>query len=260
MQELADETNQIYQLLVPPSADILPGENRMVFGLFDNEGRFVADLDLTLHYGSSADSAPKEQVDVLFMDEGLDDKAFYSAMIDVDSPGEWPVLIVEQGTDEMQGAGSIITVKESSEVPQVGDKAPVVATPTTHDHLGVPDICTREPEGPMHDISLDEALANDKPTVVALATPAFCSSRTCGPVVEQVLGVHAEHADNANFIHIEVWEDVNEGIFLEAFEAWNLTSEPWVFVIDADGVIQARFEGPVTTSEISDALEALLEA
>ena len=261
MQDLADETNQIYQLLLPSGADIVPGTNRVIFAIFDNEGEFVRDLDLSLYYGPDTGSEPTGPAEVIFESEGLADNAFYRAELELDSPGEWPVLIVENGTEEKQGAGSELTVKESSAVPQVGDKAPEVATPTTHDHLGVPDICTSEPEDPLHYISLDAALRNDKPSVVVLGTPAFCSSRLCGPVVDQVVKVWDDvGAEAANFIHIEVYIDVNENTFLKSFEAWTLNSEPWVFAIDGDGIIRSRFEGPVTPGEISEALGVVLEA
>jgi hypothetical protein len=43
------------------------------------------------------------------------------------------------------------------------------------------------------------------------------------------------------------------------FRAWGLASEPWVFVIDREGIIRARLgEGPACASEIEDALRPLL--
>jgi hypothetical protein len=42
------------------------------------------------------------------------------------------------------------------------------------------------------------------------------------------------------------------------YSAWGLKSEPWLFVIDKAGVIWARSEGPVVTSEITAALQPLL--
>ena len=42
------------------------------------------------------------------------------------------------------------------------------------------------------------------------------------------------------------------------YSAWGLKSEPWLFVIDKAGVIRARSEGPVVTSEITAALQPLL--
>jgi hypothetical protein len=39
---------------------------------------------------------------------------------------------------------------------------------------------------------------------------------------------------------------------------WGLKSEPWLLVIDRQGIIRARAEGPVVASEIEAALRPLL--
>ena len=36
---------------------------------------------------------------------------------------------------------------------------------------------------------------------------------------------------------------------------WGLPSEPWVYVVDADGNATARFEGAVSPEELADALD-----
>ena len=39
---------------------------------------------------------------------------------------------------------------------------------------------------------------------------------------------------------------------------WRLQSEPWIFLIDARGIIQTRFEGPTATDEVQAAIVKLL--
>ena len=41
---------------------------------------------------------------------------------------------------------------------------------------------------------------------------------------------------------------------------WRLQSEPWIFLIDPGGVIQARFEGPAARDEVKSAVDAMLAA
>ena len=86
----------------------------------------------------------------------------------------------------------------------------------------------------------------------------------CGPVTDIVASLHSRFQDKVNFIHIEPWDLqlartegrlVANDIALE----WNLPTEPWVFVVNEDGNVAARFEGLVASEELADAITALLE-
>ena len=62
--------------------------------------------------------------------------------------------------------------------------------------------------------------------------------------------------DGIRFIHVEIYEDndpkngVNKWV-----REWNLPTEPWVFVVDGDGVIRTKFEGSVSLDELRTAIE-----
>ena len=43
----------------------------------------------------------------------------------------------------------------------------------------------------------------------------------------------------------------------DAYYAWKLQSEPWLFLIDSKGVIVGRYEGGLTQEELLPALAAL---
>jgi hypothetical protein len=110
----------------------------------------------------------------------------------------------------------------------------------------------------MHSVSLDKALSNGKPTVVSFATPLLCASRMCGPVVDEQLQAFQAVGGKANFVHVEIYPGRTTDQPAPLYSAWGLKSEPWLFVIDKAGVIRARSEGPVVTSEITAALQPLL--
>ena len=44
----------------------------------------------------------------------------------------------------------------------------------------------------------------------------------------------------------------------DAMVAWKLQSEPWLFLIDAKGMIAGRYEGGLTKEELGPALEKLI--
>ena len=41
-------------------------------------------------------------------------------------------------------------------------------------------------------------------------------------------------------------------------DEWRLQTEPWVFIVDGDGNIAAKFVGLVTFEEMADALKELI--
>ena len=133
------------------------------------------------------------------------------------------------------------------------EPGPVATTPSA-----IAKTCTRTPVCPMHQVSFDQALTSDKPTVVPFATPLFCSSRMCGPVVDQQLLAFQQLKGQADFIHVEIYPERDTTKPAPLYRAWGLPSEPGVFVIDRQGIIRARLgEGPTTAGEIQAALRPL---
>jgi hypothetical protein len=171
--------------------------------------------------------------------------------------GNWMVaaaLDLDGGRAVGQGA-----VPVAAKVPAaVGGKAKPVATPVATTAAGRKKICTREPACPLHTISLDDALAAGRPTVVNFATPLLCSSQMCGPVVDEQMVAADKFGGKASFIHVEIYPSRNTAKPARTFLQYGFTTEPWLLVVDRDGVIRARHEGPVTAGQIEDALRPLL--
>jgi hypothetical protein len=114
------------------------------------------------------------------------------------------------------------------------------------------------PEPRLYSLTVAEAVATGKPTVVVFGTPAFCTSRLCAPVVDSVKAVQDEVGEAANFIHIEVYKTFDPLVYADEMEEWHLTSEPWTFVLDGDGNVRARLGGPLSPIELANALGPLL--
>ena len=72
--------------------------------------------------------------------------------------------------------------------------------------------------------------------MLIFATPALCQSRVCGPVVDIAEQVKADYDGDAEFIHMEIYNDneLDKG-FREQVLAWKLPTEPWAFTIDSAG-------------------------
>jgi hypothetical protein len=114
------------------------------------------------------------------------------------------------------------------------------------------------PDPQLYAMTVDDARASGRPTVVVFATPAYCQTELCGPIVDEIKQVKAEWGNRVNFIHIEVYDTFDPLVVSPIMASWGLSTEPWVFVLDADGNVSARLEGNVTAAELVPVLESLV--
>jgi hypothetical protein len=182
----------------------------------------------------------------------------YVAHFKIPRPGRYWLVAVPDGA-RIQ-AVSVFNVDASLPVPKVGAKAPRSATPT----LGTEPLSELTTDAPpdrdLLRYSVAGSLAAHKPFVVTFATPRFCTSRVCGPVVD-VVQATARHFTRTGmrFIHVEVYRDNDPSKGLNRWmRQWGLTSEPWTFLVGADGRIKAEFEGSVSEAELLRAVKAHL--
>jgi hypothetical protein len=148
-------------------------------------------------------------------------------------------------------------------IPQPGDRLPDIATPITGDLMGIDPLCTRPGQPcPFHAISLDAALiAADKPIVLSIATPGFCQTAICGPVIEFLIE-RAGNRDDLHVIHAEVFLDPHndpgafDGTAVQTpiVEAFELPFEPVLLLAAPDGTILRRLEMIYDGSELAEAL------
>lgn len=155
-------------------------------------------------------------------------------------------------------------VAATSGAPGVGEIVPATENLTIHDVDSFTDISTRQVErDELHNVSVAQALAAGEPFVVVFASPQFCVSAMCGPVTETLDAARVELGEAVEFIHIEPWglrlaRDQGQLVPAPAILEWGLPTEPWTFVIGADGRVAKRFEGLVTVDEVVAAVKPLL--
>lgn len=229
---------------------------RIVFGVLDANGLSIENGDLLARF--IVEEGSTREVDLTWF--GFD---FDETPIEPGAPGGYyrvatgPLDVgiasieVSLRTDQSVKGTAAFEVRPVPRAPTQGGEVPVVVTPVAGD----PDalVCTREPVCPLHEISLDAALAGDQPLLVVVGSPKLCTSRTCGPVLEEVLALRARHPER-RFLHVEPYASLSTADLAPIMTTWRLPSEPWVFLLDASGRVEARFEGPVSRDEISAAL------
>ncbi|MEM9565823.1 MAG: hypothetical protein AAGA93_24595 [Actinomycetota bacterium] len=215
------------------------------------------DVPVTVRF-SSLDADLTEEVDGEWLTTDASSLGLYVAPVAFARAGLWEVTVLA-GDQEVGGA--LIEVVEESAVPNVGDPAPATVTPTGETAEEIAAISTDpEPEAGFYDLSIDEAVANGRPTVIAFATPAFCRTALCGPTIESVKAATVDR-DELDVVHVEPFdlELAPQGTLepLPVMLDWNLLTEPWVFVVDADGLITASFEGIIGQGELERAIDQL---
>lgn len=270
-------------------SEAVAGKNRIAIGLVRNNTP-LNDQTVKVHLRffnlDEANPQIKFESDAAYYGQGLP-AAFYVAYPTFDKAGIWGVEILTQlpGQAEPSVSKQRLEVKERSNVPIVGQPAVATKTLTVKD---VPDVAQlssgTQVDPAMYQVSLDQALTNGKPTALLFATPAFCRTATCGPSLDVIQGLQKQYGDKVNFIHSEVYkfpfdqsvqlqqdatqraskenraptpEELSAGLS-DAMVAWKLDSEPWLFLIDAKGIVAGRYEGGITKEELGPALEKLI--
>lgn len=256
-----------------PSVSVLePGRNRVAFAVFDRARRQIGDTPAAL-YTARADgtelrgpfrarylslqTAPRFRSRTT-ADDADSARAIYVARAEFGGPGEYRLLAVAQLDNRLVGTRlATVYVRRGSHPPEVGERAPRVDTPTRASaHGDLAAIDTRVPPDTMHDANLAAVLGR-RPVMLLFSTPALCASRICGPVTDIVEQLKSEHADEAEFIHVEIYnENRPERGQRAAVRAYGLPSEPWLFAIDRSGRVAARIEGAFSLDEARDALDA----
>ncbi len=249
------------------STDLAVGPNRLAFGVLGSSGpvrglrvktRFVfVDGDpsaVLFEAGARFVEWPGGAGGVYVIDD-----------VEFDAAGRWGMIVdgvTEDGTAIVGQSG--LVVNEHSSSPALGVAAPRSASKTSSDVGDLSELTTsRVPDPSLYELSIADAIDGGQLTVVTFATPAFCQTATCGPQVEVLSSLRSRHADSA-FIHVEVYDNPNEiegdlsnAILSPLMEEWGLLTEPYTFVIDADGLIAAKFEGFVTEEELDAAIRTL---
>jgi hypothetical protein len=184
----------------------------------------------------------------------------YFSQIDFPSQGEWTIaaLVKQDG----QLAATLLestVVGEYDKLPRVGERAPLIHTPTASDVGGdLEQITTRIPPDTQNRVDYADALG-EQPIALLFATPQFCQSRVCGPVVDVAEQVKETYGDEVAFIHMEIFNDNDpQKDVREQVRTFHLPSEPWLFVIDRNGRISSAVEGAFGVDRMTEALEEVV--
>jgi hypothetical protein len=281
--DLAPETGDGLQPLITTS-ELVVGQNRFAFGLL-KAGKLLEDANVTLRVyaieGSEAQlaaemNAPyqavrnvKQQRSIHRHSDGTEHvhgdesfvKGLYVAQVGFARAGTWGIEILAYQKDGSQGvARTAVTVLDNPQTPTIGSPAPRSRNLIASDVKDLRQIDTSaRPDPRLHQVRIADAIARGKPQLIVFATPQFCTSRICGPVVDIVRTLLPTYGKRVAFIHQEIWQDFAEKKVFPTVEEWRLFTEPWIFVVDGQGIIRGKFEGLVAARELETSLREMLK-
>lgn len=245
------------------SSELVAGRNRFQLGIMDANDAPVGSpaMSVSVRFYDLGRSAtePASSARLRFV-ETAPGRGVYVGTATFGRAGEWgaEVAIEGDGVDETVRTSFRVTADAST--PAVGERVPASDTPTLADVGDVSEISTdSDPAPSFYRTSVAQALRAGEPFVVVFATPKFCQTAVCAPTLDTVQRIARDY-DGVTFVHVEVYENLDDPSNLEQAPAvgeWGLRTEPWVFVVGADGRVEAKYEGSVTPAELRADLDRL---
>ena len=258
--------SEVLRVLIA-STDLAVGRNRLVFAILDEESSplRIPEVRFTLTYLDASPPEVRSQGSALFRPWPANPGGVYAAAVSFDDPGRWGLEVRIPGDGGVLVGRAGVVVNRESSSPAIGRPVPASRNKTLKD-ADISELTTSAvPDLDLYRTTIAEAISGGLPTLVTFATPAFCTSATCGPQVEVVSTIKERYKGRANFIHIEVYDnphemegDLSKGRLSPLLDEWGLRSEPFTFVIDADGLVAAKFEGFATEDELESALREVI--
>lgn len=189
-----------------------------------------------------------------------DVRGLYVSHLTLGEAGTYQLTVKAEGLPDAGPVGMVVVDEPTMVVP--GDQAPASETRTAADVDDLSEITSDpDPDPAMYELSIADAVTSGRASVIVFATPAFCQSQACGPLLDQVQALRPEFPD-VDFVHAEVYEDLQvtdpeDLVAIPAVGEWGLPSEPWVFVVDSTGIVWSSFEGAAGDDELRFAIGAV---
>ncbi|MFQ5872415.1 MAG: TlpA family protein disulfide reductase [Dehalococcoidia bacterium] len=269
----AESALEIQALLA--TTDLGLGPNRISFLLLTPDGLItVPEVQVSSQYlsGGGSSSEPAETATARFHLWPFGTRGNYVTQLSFDGPGAWELDVKVYNLDGTIDTTRIhLEVKEVTATPALGSAPPLVENKTLDDIDSFEELTAwPRPDPELYQLTIPEAVASGKPLVVVFSSPGFCTSPTCGPQVDTVQELKGLYREQANFIHVEVYDnpidiqqDLKKGRYHPAVTAWGLPdiegylNESWVFILDKSGRIAYKYEGYASIDELEKGLKSV---
>ena len=248
------------------------GEQRIAFLLTTTKGLIKTPTAMVTPVYLDGEGAASPTMEAQFNLWPYGIRGSYSTYANFDRAGRWRLDVQVDNPNGVNEVQIEVEVLEKSPVPALGSRAILSNSKILADYESIDEITTDySPDPALYRLTIKDAVKNDLPSVIVFASPAFCTSPTCGPQVDAVSELREKHPDQANYIHVEIYDNpaeiqgnLDRAEISSVADDWGLTAiedyfnESWTFILDADGQIDDRFEGFATMDELEAALKKVI--
>jgi len=244
--------------VTPTITELLTGVDRIGLALFDASNRPVNGANASLEVlgiGGVDEHRPLENIGPEY--GGI---PVYTGTASFPQVGVYRLVVhaTLPGGGSATGQVSVRVTPTGPGVP-VGARVPAAQQPI----IGTPGVTITQvdsgiPPDPWHTATVADGLAQKRPMVVYFGEPGYCKSRTCGPTVQILQQFAQRYGDRILIEHIETHFPAGSQTDNPGFDAFGLASDPWIYFVNAAGIVADRFEGPVTVAELSTAADGTL--
>ena len=193
----------------------------------------------------------------------------YVAYVTIPAAGPWRLDVI--GADGTRGSAPI-TALDQGATAKVGDLAPDVDTPTLSDVGGNIKVLTTvvdaQVDERLYSTSIADARAAGRPYVLVIDSNRFRVSPACGRAITMIKYL-LDRWPAVTFTHLEPFdyqviteEPVLSGSLTDpplnqwtkpfgmGDATWPATAMPWIFVVDGQGVIRAKYTGIIGSADV----------
>ena len=246
--------------------DLGVGVNRVGFALTSPSGLVrtpAVTVNTTYFPPEGAEGEHRQTALAVFRSWPYGTRGIYTTSLSFAEPGRWGIDIAVPKLDGVGGHAKIFFgVMSVPSAPANGSPAVSSASKTLDDVPNISQLTTGSlQDAELYELTIADAVANALPTVVVMASPAFCTNAVCGPQVQVLQELKEEYRGQANFIHVDIYDnpheiqgDLDRARISPTVVEWALPSTEWTFVIDRQGIVSARFESFATFEELEEAL------
>ena len=250
--------------------DVAVGTHRMAFVL-QSEQSLIREPYATVvsRHLSEGDAAGRrgETAQAVFRPWPYEIRGSYTTQLTFDAAGRWQIdVTVMDESGQSRSAQLSFQVDEATKAPDVGVVAAASENKTLADVEDIGELTTGSLLDPdLYRTTIADAIGSGMPTVIVMASPAFCINAVCGPQVEVLQQLKDKYKGRANFIHVDLYDnpdeiqgDLSRARISPTVLEWRLPSAEWSFVVDRDRKVAARFESFATFDELDQALGRVL--